>query len=66
MMREILENGPTVCSFSPGYTFNMYKSGIYNSISTNTWKRLGLTKPEWVKVEHSVLCVGWGKLFFLI
>jgi len=65
-MRDILENGPTVCSFSPGYTFNMYKSGIYNSISRKTWKILGLTKPEWVKVEHSVLCVGWGKLIFLI
>lgn len=60
MMRDIFNNGPIVCSFNPGYTFNMYRSGIYSGISTKNWKVLGLTKPEWVKVEHSALCVGWG------
>ncbi len=60
MMREINKNGPIVCSFSPDYTFSMYKSGIYDSIGVKTWKNLGLTKPQWVRVDHSVLCVGWG------
>jgi len=60
MMRDIKENGPAVCSFTPGYAFSMYKNGIYNSISKKSWKMLGLSKPQWVKVEHSVLCVGWG------
>ena len=62
MMREIQENGPIVCSFSPDYTFSLYKSGIYDSIGVKTWKNLGLSKPQWEKVDHSVLCIGWGKL----
>ena len=61
MMRDIHEHGPQVCSFAPGYEFNMFKSGIYSKIDKKTWKMLKLTQPEWVKVEHSVLCVGWGK-----
>lgn len=60
MMREIHKNGPIVCSFSPDYSFSMYKEGVYDEIKENNWKILGLTKPEWVKVDHSVLCIGWG------
>jgi len=66
MMREIKENGPIVCSFSPDYTLSMYKSGIYESIEVKTWKNLGLGKPQWEKVDHSVLCMGWGIIFIIL
>jgi cathepsin C len=61
MMDELMKNGPIVVSFEPDYNFMMYKSGIYHSIDNNTWITKGLPKPEWEKVDHSVLLVGWGK-----
>jgi len=64
MMRDIHKNGPVVCSFAPGYSFSMYRDGIYDSIKDKTWKMLGTTQPEWTKVDHSVLCVGWGKIIY--
>lgn len=39
----------------------MYKSGIYHSIDEKTWISKGIPKPEWTKVDHSVLLVGWGE-----
>ena len=64
-MRDIYYNGPAVCSLNTGYLFNLYSSGIYDTISEKNWKALGITKPQWLKVEHSVLCVGWG-IFLII
>jgi len=61
MMREIYKNGPVVCSFDPGYSFNWYKGGVYTNISYKNWKQSGLSKPQWIKVGHSVVCYGWGK-----
>jgi len=61
LMTELSENGPIVVSFEPDYNFMMYKSGIYHSIDEKTWISKRLPKPEWEKVDHSVLLVGWGE-----
>jgi cathepsin C len=58
-MKELYENGPIVISFEPSYQFMHYKSGIYDSLKEN-WTHQGATKPEWEKVDHSVIAVGWG------
>jgi cathepsin C len=60
MMEELYKNGPIVVSFEPDYNFMMYKSGVYHSFEDSTWIEKGLPKPEWQKVDHSVLLVGWG------
>lgn len=52
-------NGPIVVSFEPDYLFMHYKRGIYKSIG-NTWLTRNEAKPQWVKVDHSVVLVGWG------
>merc|ERR1740130_807141 len=39
----------------------MYKSGIYHSIDEKTWMTNNVPRPEWEKVDHSVLLVGWGE-----
>ena len=64
MMEEVYKNGPVVVSFEPDYNFMMYKSGIYHAFDANTWIEKGLPRPEWQKVDHSVLLVGWGKKIF--
>ncbi len=56
-----MEKGPIVVSFEPDYNFMMYKSGIYHSLDEKTWISKGIPKPEWEKVDHSVLLVGWGE-----
>lgn len=38
-----------------------YKSGVYHSPLENLWAGRGEKKPEWEKVDHSVLCYGWGE-----
>ena len=66
-MEELHTNGPIVVSFEPDYNFMMYKKGIYHAIEDdNTWIGKGLPKPEWQKVDHSVLLVGWGKNRFIL
>ena len=60
MMEEIFRKGPFVVSFVPDYNFMLYKSGIYHAIREEGWISKGLPKPEWEKVDHSVLVVGWG------
>lgn len=61
MMQELMEKGPIVVSFEPDYNFMMYKSGVYHSLDEKTWISKGIPKPEWEKVDHSVLLVGWGE-----
>jgi cathepsin C len=61
MMEELMKKGPVVVSFEPDYHFMLYRRGIYHSLSKNTWIDRGLPRPEWTKVDHSVLLVGWGK-----
>lgn len=52
-MEEIYRNGPVVLNFEPSQDFMYYKKGIYH----NTEGMRG----EWEKVDHSVLCYGWGE-----
>jgi len=59
IMKDVLKNGPVVVSFEPDYLFMHYKSGIYMS-QTTTWLTKGDQKPQWTKVDHSVVLVGWG------
>lgn len=63
-MAEIFHNGPVTMSFEPSYDFMYYESGIYHSKAESS------EFPEWViyyinifqeKVDHSVLCYGWGE-----
>lgn len=62
MMKELYENGPFVVSFEPDYNFMLYQSGVFHSVEgfQNQNSPL-LNKPEWEKVDHSVLLVGWGE-----
>ena len=60
-MEEVQSKGPIVVSFEPDINFVYYKSGIYHSTSElSSWVLQSLSKPEWVKVSHAVLLVGWG------
>jgi len=59
LMRELVDNGPFVISISPSYIFAMYEKGIMDA-DQNTWKQLGIEKPEWERVDHSTVLVGYG------
>lgn len=59
LLEELKQNGPFVVSIAPDYGFSTYSTGIYDS-STQNWKTLNIKKPEWQKVDHSVLLVGHG------
>ena len=61
IMQEIMNNGPVVLSFEPDYIFMLYKKGIYHEINHQTWMNKDEQKPEWYKVDHSVVCYGWGE-----
>lgn len=59
IMEEVYKNGPIVLSLEPDYSFMWYKSGVYRSPS-NSWITNKTKKPEWEKVDHSMVLVGWG------
>jgi cathepsin C len=59
LMEDVYKNGPVVVSFEPEYSFMIYKSGIYDFSSQN-WLIKNMSKPQWQKVDHSVVLVGWG------
>lgn len=62
MIEELEKNGPFVVSFEPTYDFMHYQSGIFESkIEKPSWKTLNQTKPQWQKVDHSVVLVGYGE-----
>lgn len=61
IMMEIMKNGPVVLSFEPDYTFMLYKKGIYHKPGLKNWMNQNEQKPEWFKVDHSVVCYGWGE-----
>lgn len=60
-MEEIYNYGPVVMNFEPNYDFMSYGGGIYSSVDSQSWEQHGYSKPEWEKVDHSVLCYGWGE-----
>jgi cathepsin C len=57
IMEELVENGPMVVSFEPAEDFMYYSDGIYKSEGL----RNQTSKPEWEKVDHAVLLVGYGE-----
>ena len=57
-MKEIYEGGPVVMNFEPNYDFMFYEKGIYSSRGEHSNIPV---KQEWEKVDHSVLCYGWGE-----
>jgi cathepsin C len=59
IMEEVYKNGPIVLSLEPDYSFMFYKSGVYQS-PTNSWITNKTKRPEWEKVDHSMVLVGWG------
>jgi len=63
MINELINNGPFVVSFEPSYDFMHYQSGIFESrIVKRSWMDSGrMSKPEWQKVDHSVVLVGYGE-----
>merc|ERR550514_1512830 len=52
MIQELYNNGPLVVSFEPAEDFMFYSDGIYSSAGS---------KPEWERVDHAVLLVGYGE-----
>ncbi|CAD8157027.1 unnamed protein product [Paramecium octaurelia] len=59
IMLELFNNGPVIMNFEPGQDFMYYSSGIYHSVAQHEWS--SSDRPEWEKVDHSVLCYGWGE-----
>lgn len=55
-----MANGPIVASFEPTPEFMYYGGGIFHSLDAE-WITRGLEKPEWEKVDHTVLLYGWGE-----
>lgn len=60
MMIELNNGGPFVVSFEPSSDFMYYKKGIYFS-TLNEWVKNNVSQPDWEKVDHSVLLVGYGE-----
>jgi len=65
---ELYRRGPLVVGLEPSEDFMFYSEGIYRSSSANkmTGSTAGLSavaegKPEWERVDHAVLLVGWGE-----
>jgi len=68
MMKEIYAHGPMPGNMMVPQHFSMYASGVFktiNSLKNNTGKVSKISIVErninWLKVEHSVLIVGWGE-----
>jgi len=67
---ELYKNGPIAVSFEPDELFFNYSQGILDFTDEDI-KKLGIkvynnndnskSKPEWQKVDHSVVLIGWGK-----
>ena len=56
-----MTNGPVVLSFEPDYFFSLYTKGVYQKLEPSEWIDKGIMRPEWIKIDHSVLCYGWGE-----
>ncbi len=66
MMEELKKNGPFVVSFETDTNFIFYKSGIYHSLESNYYKENDIFEKEFTKIDHSVLLVGWGKIYQIL
>merc|ERR1719456_1760155 len=54
IMEELHRGGPLVVSFEPTDDFMYYSGGVFLSGASER-------HPEWYKVDHAVLLVGWGE-----
>ena len=73
IMRDLYMNGPLTISFEPEENFATYSTGVYSGLKRNVFSTINsntsqkvlpeqkLQKPEWEKVDHSILLVGWGE-----
>ena len=59
IMNDLYINGPLVISLEPEPSFASYSNGIYTGFA-NKYKRQN-NEPQFQKVSHSVLLVGWGE-----
>jgi cathepsin C len=68
---EVYKNGPVVVSFEPDLLFMNYMSGIID-YESDSFRKMNIKtpsnsssnngkKPEWQKVDHSVVLTGWGR-----
>lgn len=39
----------------------VYDEGIYSIAQEASWVKNNSKRPEWTKVDHSVLLYGWGQ-----
>jgi len=59
---EIYRNGPVVLSFEPAEDFMFYSEGIYRSPNSTSKLRKHVDfDQEWERVDHAVVCHGWGE-----
>jgi cathepsin C len=56
-MMRALQDGPITVALEPAMDFMYYKSGVYSSVKS---KKITPPSPEWYKVDHAVLVVGYG------
>lgn len=64
--RELFNRGPLVLGLEPAEDFMFYSEGIYKASKTGGGSSpqqtsVHATPPEWLKVDHAVLLVGWGE-----
>merc|ERR1719156_71975 len=60
IMEELVHKGPLVLSFEPADDFMFYSDGIYQSAGPAR-KPFDAAHPEWERVDHAVLLVGYGE-----
>jgi len=60
IMEELVHKGPLVLSFEPADDFMFYSDGVYQSAG-KPGKPIEESRPEWYRVDHAVLLVGYGE-----
>merc|ERR1719161_802630 len=61
IMQELFANGPLTVGLEPSDDFMFYSDGIYQSAKGNSTHPGTKISPEWTRVDHAVLLVGWGE-----
>jgi cathepsin C len=61
IMMDLWHNGPIAMSMNVVRDFFYYKSGVYKLPEIPAYVREKKARPEFQKLSHSVLCVGWGE-----
>merc|ERR1719271_603000 len=60
---ELHRNGPIVLGLEPTEDFMFYSEGVYKSakVGKPILQTQSDDRPEWERVDHAVLLVGWGQ-----